>query len=85
MQLDTVPVLLSYLARQVSPSIYIQDQAATVLANMAARQDTRCSTGYCLRSEGHLALTTRVEHFQQNNCVKCGKIRTAANNIKMGI
>merc|ERR1712126_174664 len=41
MGLDTVSVLLSFLSHNVSPSIYIQDQVATVLANMAARQDTR--------------------------------------------
>jgi len=40
-QMDTVSVLLSFLSHNVSPSIYIQDQVATVLANMAARQDTR--------------------------------------------
>jgi len=40
-QMDTVSVLLSFLTHNVSPSIYIQDQVATVLANMAARQDTQ--------------------------------------------
>ena len=40
-QMDTVSVLLSFLSHNISPSIYIQDQVATVLANMAARQDTQ--------------------------------------------
>ena len=46
-QVDTVPVLLSYISHNVSPSIYIQDQVATVLANMAARQDTQYSLLNC--------------------------------------
>ena len=58
-QMDTLPVLLTFLKCNVRPSIYIQDQVetpinwstfftlkmrlqvATVLANMAARTDTR--------------------------------------------
>ena len=38
---DTVRTMLQYLSRTVSPSIYIQDQVATIIANMAARQDTQ--------------------------------------------
>ena len=44
---DTVRTLLKYLSRTVSPSIYIQDQVATVIANMAARQDTQESLLSC--------------------------------------
>ena len=44
---DTVLVLLQYLTHNVSPSIYIQDQVATVLANMAARHDTQESLLSC--------------------------------------
>ena len=44
---DTVLVLLQYLTHNVSPSIYIQDQVATVLANMAARADTQESLLSC--------------------------------------
>ena len=40
-QQRTVSILLQYLSHNVSPSIYIQDQVATVLANMAARHDTQ--------------------------------------------
>ena len=44
---DTVLTLLQYLTHNVSPSIYIQDQVATVLANMAARHDTQESLLSC--------------------------------------
>merc|ERR1712130_303970 len=46
-QQGTVSTLLQYLSRNVSPSIYIQDQVATVLANMAARHDTQESLLSC--------------------------------------
>ena len=46
-QQNTVTILLQYLSRNVSPSIYIQDQVATVLANMAARLDTQESLLSC--------------------------------------
>ena len=42
-----VSILLQYLSHNVSPSIYIQDQVATVLANMAARPDTQESLLSC--------------------------------------
>lgn len=46
-QLDTVAVLLAFLSHTVRPSVYIQDQVATVLANMAARPDTRDLLLHC--------------------------------------
>ena len=61
-QMETVAVLLAYLSHNVRPNIYIQDQVprtllgpvdfpppqvATVLANMAARPDTRDLLLHC--------------------------------------
>ena len=42
-QLDTLPPLLTFISHQVSPSIYILDQVATIVANLAASQYTRDS------------------------------------------
>ena len=39
--MDTIPSLLSFILNQVSTSIYILDQVATILANLAASQHTR--------------------------------------------
>jgi hypothetical protein len=40
-QLDSLPPILAQLARRVSPSIYILDQVATLLANLAACNHSR--------------------------------------------
>ena len=40
-QVETIPSLLSFIYNQVSTSIYILDQVATILANLAASQHTR--------------------------------------------
>ena len=40
-QLDTLTPLLSFISSRVTPSIYILDQVATLLANLSANQHTR--------------------------------------------
>jgi len=85
-QMDTVSVLLSFLSRNVSPSIYIQDQVATVLANMAARQDTRdlllnCDLVHVLLyllaaspAKSELPVMAATQRVQQKAAISIGRL-----------
>lgn len=86
-KMDTVSVLLSFLSHNVQPSIYIQDQVATVLANMAARQDTRdlllnCNLVHVLLyllaastpSSQELAIMAATQRVQQKAAIAIGRL-----------
>lgn len=87
-QMDTVSVLLSFLSHNVSPSIYIQDQVATVLANMAARQDTRdlllnCDLVHVLLyllaaspTKSELPVMAATQRVQQKAAISIGRLAT---------
>lgn len=86
-QMDTVSVLLNFLSHNVQPSIYIQDQVATVLANMAARQDTRdlllqCNLVHALlyllaaspTNSQELAVMSATQRVQQKAAIAIGRL-----------
>ena len=82
---DTVRTMLQYLSRTVSPSIYIQDQVATIIANMAARQDTQESLYssnlvnvllYLLAASpatDHLPVLAATQRVQQKAAIAIGR------------
>ena len=82
---DTVRTMLQYLSRTVSPSIYIQDQVATIIANMAARQDTQESLHspnlvnvllYLLAASPateHLPVLAATQRVQQKAAIAIGR------------
>ena len=82
---DTVRTMLQYLSRTVSPSIYIQDQVATIIANMAARQDTQESLSssklvnvllYLLAASpttDHLPVLAATQRVQQKAAIAIGR------------
>ena len=82
---DTVRTMLQYLSRTVSPSVYIQDQVATIIANMAARQDTQESLHssnlvnvllYLLAASpatDHLPVLAATQRVQQKAAIAIGR------------
>ena len=82
---DTVRTMLQYLSRTVSPSVYIQDQVATIIANMAARQDTQESLHssnlvnvllYLLAASPateHLPVLAATQRVQQKAAIAIGR------------
>ena len=88
-QVETIPSLLSFIYNQVSTSIYILDQVATILANLAASQHTRdallqhdivpallllLAVDYDKQSNPSIPLLSATQRVQQKAAIAIGRL-----------